>query len=270
MSSAPSYRVSWWTFADGAEVQAVPAYVGSGRPTRPGLSSRNLEVLTAEVDASSEAVPVPSDQLNELNRARAGARAKGQVRRAVRSSGLRYMLTLTWPGAGCQDFSESMRHVREFLGKHAARLGLRHYVAVPELHPSGHGWHWHVLVRQRIQVDAVRECWRLHLGRRGWAPSGGARWVRIDAKDWGSTRAALRYATKYVTKKCAVPPGRHRYLMADVARAADPLVGMVSAETPGELLAELIALGVPVDCWLVIKGDGDADWQGPPLLLARW
>jgi hypothetical protein len=185
---------------------------------------------------------------------------------------MRYMLTLTFPAPGQHDYSASVLLVMEWLRRDGRRLLGGRYIGFPELHPHGHGWHWHVLTDERLRVNLLRESWTRWLASKGMNPSGGALWVRIDAKDWGDGRRAARYAAKYVTKKCEVPPGRHRYLMSDAAQPVVPVVGIVPADTMGEVLRQLIDWGLPTGpgVWLMLADDATKDWYGPPLLIARW
>ena len=73
------------------------------------------------------------------------------------------MVTLTFPAEGVHDYDRSLRYLQDFLHDHGELLRLGgHYLAVPELHPGGHGWHWHVLVGRRfakVELADLRQGW---------------------------------------------------------------------------------------------------------------
>lgn len=183
---------------------------------------------------------------------------------------MRYMLTLTFPAPGVHDYGVAEQLVAEWLRRNVQLVSAsRRYVAVAELHPGGHGWHWHILTDAYLQVQKLRISWTRWCTRYGLYPPPG-RWVRIDAKVWRDGKAAAFYAGKYVTKKCEVPPGRHRYLMSNAAQPPDAVVGLCSAWTPNEVLEQLYAWGLPVDAWTRIGSTNDETWSGPELVLARF
>ncbi len=196
-------------------------------------------------------------------------RARSRVRRVVRYFGLTHMVTLTFPGAGVHDYNRALRLLQDFVHDHGTRLHLGgHYLAVPELHPGGHGWHWHVLVHRRFsnsELAALRHGWTDYLGRKDMGPSGGARFVRIDVKRWGSPSAAAGYAAKYVGKTfegASIGKGRRRFLVSlgaeieakrFVAESVEEVAAVVREEVPGAHVIE-----VPTE-------DGR-----PPIVWAGW
>jgi hypothetical protein len=184
---------------------------------------------------------------------------------------MKYMGTLTFPGLGIHDFDRAQALCGEFLRLYGKSLFVR-WLAVPELHPDGHGWHWHVLTDRRIPVNRVRSQWTSYLARRGLEVSGGARWVRFNVTMFKSSQGAARYAAKYVSKVCDVPAGRHRYAMSDSARPLDPIVGMVSAEDGFDVLRQVFDVEtMPMGAWCFLSDQGyEKDWIGPPLVLVRW
>ena len=182
-------------------------------------------------------------------------RARSRVRRIVRYYALTYMVTLTFPGDGEHDYNRALRYLQDFIHDHGDLLRLGgHYVAVPELHPSGHGWHWHVLVGRRFtrtELAALWQGWTDFLGRRGMEPSGGARFVRVDVKAWGSATRAAGYASKYAAKtfeQASVGKGRRRFLASQgadvekqefVARSVEEVADIVREVAPSALVIEV-------------------------------
>jgi hypothetical protein len=134
------------------------------------------------------------------------------------------MWTPTFPGEGVHDYDQAQKAVSGFIRDTAGGRFIRGrgYIAVPELHPSGHGWHWHVLVGgprcpkgqlRGLQKDWTRYLWE-HARPDGW--DGGP--VRHHWKRFHSSRVVSRYAAKYVSKSFEsgdVGPGRHRYLRGE-------------------------------------------------------
>jgi hypothetical protein len=198
-------------------------------------------------------------------------RARSRVRRVVRYYSLTYMVTLTFASEGVHDYNRALRLLQDFIHDHGELLRFGgHYVAVPELHPSGHGWHWHVLVHRRFsktELEALRCGWTDYLSRKDMGPSGGARFVRIDVKRWGSAAAASGYAAKYVGKTfegAAIGKGRRRFLISlgaeveaqrFIAGSVEDVAAVVREEVPGAHVIEVPAEdGRPPIVW--------AGWDG--------
>lgn len=186
----------------------------------------------------------------------------------MRTYGLHLMVTLTFPGSGVHDYDESLRYVQDFIHDHGEVIHLGGtYVVVPELHPGGHGWHWHVLVCRRFtkaELHRARAEWTAFLGRRGMPPSGGAVWVRVNLKDWGTAKAAAGYAAKYVGKTFEEGHvGKHRRrFLASLGALVEP--SRVGADTLEQV--EEIAASVPGgQCHISEAEDGR-----PPILWAAW
>lgn len=161
-----------------------------------------------------------------------GRRAARKVMKRIRHLKLYRMATLTFPGKGIHDYSTAQRLVSEFIHRHGECIHSGSYVAVPELHPSGHGWHWHVMTGKRFDQRALAglmESWTSFLAGYGVEPSGGARFVRVHVKArWrrGRLGAAL-YASKYVAKTFLeghVGKGRQRYLTSEGDALPEPVV----------------------------------------------
>lgn len=160
-------------------------------------------------------------------REKAAARASRVVRRKARWNETVNMWTVTFPGEGVHDYDVAYKCLAGYLHHHGggffrARGG---YIAVFELHPSGHGWHAHVLFPgPRLQPEDVRWLqvgWTRHVRRCGLV----GQWqglVRHHVKRWSSARQAASYAAKYVSKgfvtpdgEMAIPKGRRRYLPSE-------------------------------------------------------
>lgn len=104
----------------------------------------------------------------EEERRKSARRAVGQVRSIVRASGLRNMWTFTFPGEGVHDYDVASQVFEAFIPF------LRHwhagaYLWVPELHPGGHGWHFHMAVSRFMPVLLVRRAWTQHCRDYGFA-----------------------------------------------------------------------------------------------------
>lgn len=262
--------VSGIEYPDGGEVWAVPRPVGSARAMKGEAEERlyQQEVRAhGETEAKSRAAERERERA-ERSAAESVRRAKSRVRRVVRFFGLSLMVTLTFPGDGVHDYDLALRLVQDFIHDHGECIHLGgHYVAVPELHPRGHGWHWHVLVCRRLtksELHALRAGWTSFLGRRGMEPSGGARWVRIDLKDWGSAGAAAGYASKYVGKTMEDGRlGKHRRRFL-ASQGAEVEIKRESAASLVEVQVALEALpGCVVRC---IESDGGR----PPIVWGCW
>ena len=255
----------------GGELSAsVPRKGGPSRGSDNGelrQYERELRELgTAEADRLAE-------QRGDRRRARSGEeaarRARGRVRKVVRFYALTYMVTLTFPDKGVHDYNHALRLLQDFVHDHGQCLHLGgHYIAVPELHPGGHGWHWHVLVWRRfskVELEALRCGWTDYLGRKGMVPSGGANFVRIDVKRWGSAVAAAGYAAKYVGKtfeSSGIGKGRRRFLVSLGAEieARRFVAGSV------EEVAETVRAAVPSAHVIEVPSEDGR----PPIVWAGW
>ncbi|MEI7814973.1 MAG: hypothetical protein WCJ13_09290, partial [Coriobacteriia bacterium] len=262
--------VSVYEYRDGVELTAVPR---TGR--HKGRSTSDTELRQYENDLRDFGPEEAKQRAEERRAGRVGRsseesvrRGKGRVRRLVRYYGLTLMVTLTFPGVGVHDYNESLRLVQNFIHDHGELLHLGgHYVAVPELHPSGHGWHWHVLVRRRFtrnELRAVREGWTAYLGRRGMHPSGGAKSVRVNLKDWQTGAVAAGYASKYVGKtfeQAHLGKNRRRFLASQGA-----VVEAMRATAESLEQVQEIARSVPGGAVKWVEGEGGR----PPMVWAGW
>ena len=196
-------------------------------------------------------------------------RARSRVRRIVRYYDLTHMVTLTFPGDGVHEYDRALRYLQDFIHDHGELVRLDgKYVAVPELHPGGHGWHWHVLVCRRFtrrELGALRQGWTDFLGRRAIVPSGGAGFVRIDVKPWGSAARAAGYASKYVGKtfeSASVGKGRRRFLAPLGAEVEKQAFVAESVHEVAEAVRE-----VAPSAYLI---EVDAEQGRPPIVYAAW
>lgn len=87
----------------------------------------------------------------------AARRARSMVRRLCRQYRLRYMWTLTYRGAGCHEYKVVARHI-EGLARWLRRRRLA-WVAVPELHPGGHGYHVHLALAEYVPWQEMVRAW---------------------------------------------------------------------------------------------------------------
>jgi len=197
-------------------------------------------------------------------------RARCRVRRLCRQYELNHMVTLTFPGCGIHVYDQALRLLQDFIHDHGHSLhrGCT-WLAVPELHPSGHGWHWHVLVPGRFTKDelsGLRVGWTEYLRRHGMPPSGGALFTRIDVKRWPSAAHAATYAAKYAGKSFDGDDrqkGRKRYL---IPRGVEVPVQRALAGS----LDEVRAVIDQIDATRVFESLDDDEWLGPPMVWSSW
>lgn len=98
------------------------------------------------------------------------------------------------------------------------------------------------------------------------APSGGAKYTRIDVKKFPGAREAAIYSAKYVGKAFAGDvrgKGRKRYLRP---RGLNVDVQRGTAWSLDEVLAAVVALGAGY----AFESNESDDWQGPPMIWASW
>ncbi|TLM78929.1 MAG: hypothetical protein FDZ70_03305 [Actinobacteria bacterium] len=180
------------------------------------------------------------------------------------------MVTLTFPGEGVHDYDRALRFVQDFLHDHGHKVHHgQAWIAVPELHPGGHGWHWHILVPagfSKDELSILRVGWTAFLRRRAMPPSGGARFVRVDLKLWGSVERAATYAAKYAGKTFdgdGRGKGRKRYL---VARGLEVAIARGGAGCLQEVRDAMGLLEVDV----AFESKDEPGWRGPPVVWCAW
>jgi hypothetical protein len=208
--------------------------------------------------------PRAPGEASERSRREAVRRARSKVRRLARFGGYRWMVTLTFPGGGVHFLEDARHQLTSWLhGKHhrggAAQLFGGAYIAIPERHPGGHGWHWHILTNRRPVAQLVQASWSRHLGS--------SKHVRVHHKHWSDPKAAASYAAKYVAK--AMEPGalgRHRYHVGESVEVPAPAYELILAGDVYEAIWKVLpaaADGIARVC----KVDTGA---GPPAAWAGW
>jgi hypothetical protein len=253
--------------------------VASGTSGRRKSSGSNLAEWRQRVRDERECGHERADELaaerrlphEERSAAECARRAKSRVRRLCRSYGLDHMVTLTFPGHGVHEYNYALRLVQDFVHDHgeAIHRGRGKWLAVPELHPGGHGWHWHVLVDGRFsktELEKLRVEWTEFLRRREMRPSGGATYVRIDVKGFKNASTAASYAAKYVAKGFGGDDrqkGRKRFLRP---QGLDVAVQRGWASALDEVREAIEQIGPDV----VFESGGTEDWRGPPMVWAAW
>jgi len=156
------------------------------------------------------------------------ARAKRKVRRCARYHGLDRILTLTFPGEGEHEYGKAQRVLSRFIHDHGELVHRGRYVWVPELHPGGHGWHFHILRKggcTREELGALQRAWTRFCISSGYSLREGTRFVRIHMGERGSSRSAACYAAKYLGKSMAeghLAAGSHRYEVSEGCRLPEP------------------------------------------------
>lgn len=112
---------------------------------------------------------------------------------------------------GSRLFSDFLNHLRKVLG------GDWGGVKVAEIHPKGHGIHFHALINRRLAVDIVRRVAKCHgLGRihveRAWADKNhpaktktfyywnGSAWVNSETRTI-TAKTSSEYLAKYLAKQ---------------------------------------------------------------------
>lgn|GEM_PF-3316938 len=284
-------RESEWVDTQTGEIGKAPVSVGciqypdgggefygvvTGRGGRTGVGGANefRQRLSEErkfgLVRADELAGERSVERAARSEAECARRARCRVRRLCRQYGLDHMVTLTFPGAGVRAYDSALRLLQDFIHDHGAVLHLEGaWLAVPELHPGGHGWHWHVLVSRRfskIELVVLRTAWTECLRRRGMAPSGGAEFARIDVKRWADAARAAAYAAKYAGKSFDGDDrqkGRKRYL---IPRGLD-----VPVERGGALSLDEVREAIKqVDAAYTFESSADAGWTGPPLVWSTW
>lgn len=229
--------------------------------TRPAGQPVDRTTLTAEQVA----------RLDSVNVQRAARRARQAVIELCRVNRLRYMYTLTFAGAGVHDYLEACAHLEAFIhrgGGGALFHGL--YLAVPELHPGGHGWHWHVLTGHRVWVTDLRKAWTDFMRSRGMEPSGGSKYLQVEATGCESGQAAGLYAAKYISKTFAdgtVPAGSHRYRDGEGLKRAQVEVYVIGGF---DQIIPWVVSEEGVEPQFVSRSETWESYGGPPVWVVYW
>lgn len=148
------------------------------------------------------------EEADERSEQRAVRRARSMIRRICRQYDLCRMWTLTFRGDGCHDRAQLVRYIDRWEREMKARFPKVVYLAVPEMHPGGHGWHVHVAVSEYIHWSEFNRTWPHGQTESPRGPDGQKLAGKIDA-----TATAL-YLGKYVAKSLGEGReylGQHRY-----------------------------------------------------------
>lgn len=227
------------------DVTITPIYKGKATRGQP----RTVEADGGDAARScDEGAKRDADPPRDRDR-EGGERAARVVRRTALASDMCDMYTLTFPAAGVHDYQLSYELVAGYIRDTSAGAFIRGrgYIAVPEPHPGGHGWHWHILMPggrcPRRMLKTLRDGWTAYLWEHhrpaGW--NGGnvrSTWTHKD-----TSLEAANYAAKYITKtflEGCVARGRHRYLVSKGLRR--PEISVRKAAGPWSLL---LATGNP-------------------------
>lgn len=223
-NSRNAWRLTTRQYPDGGtEWSVTPNRAADGWQDGRRCGLTNVEgVAERSDDSGAEAAPPfpqPRDYAGE-----ASMRAKRSVKRLARNHGMVNMWTGTFPGAGVHDYDRAYRCVAGWIHHSGGEFfRLRGgYLGVFELHPSGHGWHVHVLFGgrrlSRAELRELQRSWSGYLRAQGLCEGYGGL-VRHHVKRFSSARVAAAYAAKYVTKsfggRAGVAGGRQRYVRSE-------------------------------------------------------
>ncbi len=193
----------------------------------------------------------------------AGRRARAKVRRYCASNGLNRLGTLTYAGEGCHDPRQARADVGRYFRQLRRSLGGEPfpYLWVPELHKSGHGFHFHFAVGRFIRRGLIDEAWGhgfVHIKLLGNLPVGSG--VREEA------RVAAGYVSKYISKDLAGRGGLNRY---DVAQGFQPKTKESWLRTEEEAIA---AAKAQMGCEprVVWRSKSKETWRGPQTVWLQW
>jgi hypothetical protein len=142
----------------------------------------------------------------EEERRKSARRAVGEVRSIVRASGLRTMWTFTFPGDGEHAYDVAVRVFEAFVPF------LRHwhagaYLWVPELHPGGHGWHFHMAVSRFMPVLLVRRAWTQHCRDYGYVIAAPDPTIHVSFPLASSTFGASDHRVDRASLRCSTTAG---------------------------------------------------------------
>ena len=249
--------------------------VRAKRADKKSIDARELDRIESDIEKyGDEKAREMAEQRKELrsshSSSEAARRAKTQVRMKCRVCDLSIMVTLTFPGEGIHDYNKALSLVQNFIHDHGKALYREgKWIAVPELHPNGHGWHWHILVSRRFtkkEIQTLREKWTDFLGRKGIVPSGSANYVRINIKEWRNASEAAAYAAKYVGKSFdeeVREKNRKRYLVAHGIEIKEHVGSAASIQEVREFIEKNHAA-------YVYDSKDDENWCAPPMVWAAF
>lgn len=191
----------------------------------------------------------------ERCRREAVARARRTIRRYCTEHRLLYMWTLTYAGCGEHDLARGRRHVERMLARIAEERGRRFpYLVVPELHPKGHGIHFHIAVGFFYPYAKLRKAWAKGFV---WAKN----MKRPGECGFLGARRAANYAAKYVGKAIEETPfGGHRYERAQGFPVASYRVRRWDMDDGQQYVEAVVFQAAPIFVW---DSTSVEDWQGP-------
>jgi hypothetical protein len=237
------------TFPDGGRIFHAYPLASCGQESSKTLVHQDARCQGAaeEEERSDDGVSDRHPEQGSAGGDRSGVRAAARVREAARAARFDRMATVTFPER-VRSYDKAYKLLAGWLHYHG-REWFRKYVAVPELHPGGHGWHWHILHGHYLtptELFAFRESWTRYLQERGMVLPHGSAWVQVHLKKFPTSRTAAGYAAKYVSKAlgCGLPPGRQRYLRSE--GLARPEVREYLARCLDDCLSWWTALGYKV------------------------
>ncbi len=191
--------------------------------------------------------------------AEAARRARAIVRRTAGEHKLDRLWTLTFRSA-CRERCDAVKEYQTFMKRLQRKVGAVKAIAVPELHPGGHGWHVHIAIDRFLPKLTVATAWG-----HGFVDA-----RRLKAQGGRPAATAGRYIAKYLTKDAWADPaqrGTQRYLKS----AGLVLVPYrARAMYPADLLAVVDRMKGPVPYVFEWTSLGMEDWRGPPAWFAMW
>jgi hypothetical protein len=201
----------------------------------------------------------------DLERARLEAerRAKQSIRRTVAEFGLVRMVTLTYAESrGVESRPVVIDELAAFVRRLRKAYPKMVWCAVLEWHPSGHGWHIHVLVSRFLPKARWAELWG-----HGFVD---VRLIKVkgSATSRKATLKAANYAAKYIGKDRpeGAPErksGEHRY-----HRPHGLKFEILRSEGSPEELRAIVAHYLPSVSWVWCSWDVE-DWRGPQCVVFR-
>lgn len=197
-------------------------------------------------------------------------RARTQVRRIIRMYELRVMVTFTFPDEGVHDYDQALKLMQRFINDHGLCLhrgGV--WLAVPELHAGGHGWHWHVAVKDFFSEEELfmlRGKWTLYLLRKGFKLPEGCKWVHVNLSGEKKRGRLAGYLSKYLQKAFeddTRTKGRKRYL-------ASKQIKIDVKRGNAYSLNEVRELAWQIKGAHVFDSQENDGWLGPDIVWASW
>lgn len=193
-------------------------------------------------------------------------RAASKLRRYCRHNRLDHLVTLTYAGDGCREWSDVVTHWRRFMQAWNKHKGQQEMAAVIEPHPGGHGFHIHIGMHGKVDIPALRKCWR-----RGYGRGIDVTWLgKKNATRGGAPpKRCAQYLAKYVAKglmaeECAAAgltprkPGQHRYFIAEGSSPERLRFYAYSRQECFDLLRSY--MGAPAFVWC---SDALPQWNAP-------